>query len=85
MKRYCIKRLPNLSLARPFCWRPTQDLTIGVPKEVFPGEKRVALSPEAVTKLNKQGFKVQVESKAGEASNFSDAAFEQSGAKIVST
>ena len=35
---------------------------IGVPKEVFAGEKRVATVPEAVEKLIKLGFKVAVES-----------------------
>ena len=36
-------------------------LLIGVPKEVFPGEKRVATVPEVVVKLIKQGFRVAVE------------------------
>ena len=37
-------------------------LTIGVPKEVFAGEKRVATVPEVVEKLIKLGFKVAVQS-----------------------
>ena len=37
---------------------------IGVPREVFPGEKRVATVPEAVEKLIKLGFTVAVESMA---------------------
>ena len=36
-------------------------LLIGVPREVFPGEKRVATVPEVVEKLIKLGFRVAVE------------------------
>ena len=45
---------------------------IGVPREVFPGEKRVATVPEVVEKLIKLGFKVAIESGAGDLANFSD-------------
>ena len=41
--------------------------TIGVPREVFPGEKRVATVPDVVAKLIKLGFTVSVESGAGAA------------------
>jgi len=58
-------------------------LTIGVPKEVFEGEKRVASAPEIVEKLVKIGFKVAVESGAGNAANFSDDAYRNAGADIV--
>ena len=44
--------------------QPTQ--RIGVPREIFPGEKRVATVPEVVEKLIKLGFQVAVESGAGE-------------------
>ena len=47
---------------------------IGIPREVFPNEKRVATVPEVVEKLIKLGFKVAVESGAGDLANFSDAA-----------
>ena len=57
--------------------------TIGVPKETWPGEKRVATVPEVVEKLIKLGFGVAVESGAGDASNFSDDAYRASGAEIV--
>ena len=46
-------------------------LLIGVPREVFPGEKRVATVPDVVEKLIKLGFRVAVESGAGDAANFS--------------
>ena len=57
--------------------------TIGVPKETWPGEKRVATVPEAVEKLIKLGFRVAVESGAGDASNFSDDAYRAAGAEVI--
>jgi len=57
---------------------------IGVPREVFPGEKRVATVPEVVEKLIKLGFSVAVESGAGELANFSNDAYRAAGAKIIS-
>ena len=56
---------------------------IGVPKEVFPGEKRVATVPDVVTKLVKLGFSVVVEKGAGELADLSDQAYEQAGASIA--
>jgi NAD(P) transhydrogenase subunit alpha len=56
---------------------------IGVPKETAAGEKRVATVPEVVEKLVKLGFKVAVESGAGDAANFSDDAYRAAGAEIV--
>ena len=44
-------------------------LMIGVPREIFPGEKRVATVPEVVEKLIKLGFSVSVESGAGDLAN----------------
>ena len=57
--------------------------TIGVPKETWPGEKRVATVPEVVEKLAKLGFRVAVESGAGDAANFSDDAYRAAGAEII--
>jgi NAD(P) transhydrogenase subunit alpha len=56
---------------------------IGVPKETAAGEKRVATVPEVVEKLLKLGFKVAVQSGAGDAANFSDDAYRAAGAEIV--
>jgi len=56
---------------------------IGVPRETFPLEKRVATVPDVVEKLIELGFKVAVESGAGEAANFSDEAYRAAGAEIV--
>src|SRR3954470_24562301 len=58
-------------------------LMIGVPREVFPGEKRVATVPEVVEKLIKLGFTVAVESGAGDAANFSDDTYRAAGAQII--
>ncbi|QKO23568.1 Re/Si-specific NAD(P)(+) transhydrogenase subunit alpha [Rhodoferax sp. BAB1] len=56
---------------------------IGVPRETFPGEKRVATVPEVVEKLIKLGFTVAVESGAGDAANFSDDSYRAAGAEII--
>ncbi len=56
---------------------------IGVPKENATGEKRVATVPEVVEKLIKLGFKVAVQSGAGDAANFSDDVYRAAGAEIV--
>ncbi len=56
---------------------------IGVPREIFPGEKRVATVPDVVEKLIKLGFAVSVESGAGELANFSDDSYRAAGAQVV--
>jgi NAD(P) transhydrogenase subunit alpha len=56
---------------------------IGVPRETAAGEKRVATVPEVVEKLVKLGFKVAVQSGAGEGANFSDASYKAAGAEIT--
>jgi NAD(P) transhydrogenase subunit alpha len=56
---------------------------IGVPRETFAGEKRVATVPEVVEKLIKLGFRVAVESGAGEGANFTDEAYRAAGAEVV--
>ena len=60
-------------------------MIIGTVKETKASENRVALSPEVVKNLIKQGFECCIESGAGVASNFSDAAYETAGAKIIQT
>eukprot|EP00985_Skeletonema_marinoi_P004018 scaffold1755_cov123-Skeletonema_marinoi.AAC.5 len=62
---------------------PYSNLTLGVPKERFPLEKRVAATPESVSKLVKPGFNVLIEKGAGSSSHFSDAEYASAGAKIV--
>jgi NAD(P) transhydrogenase subunit alpha len=56
-----------------------------VPKETAAGEKRVATVPEIVEKLVKLGFKVVVQSGAGDAANFSDDTYRAAGAEIIAS
>ena len=56
---------------------------IGVPREVFPLEKRVATVPEAVEKLIKLGFRVAIESGAGDLANCSDDTYRAAGAEVI--
>jgi len=58
-------------------------LTIGVPKETFAGERRVATVPELVEKLIKLGFAVAVESGAGSAANCDDDSYRAVGATVI--
>jgi H+-translocating NAD(P) transhydrogenase subunit alpha len=56
---------------------------VAVPRETAPGERRVALVPEIVKKLTAAGFEVAVERGAGEAATFSDAEYEDAGARVA--
>ncbi len=60
-------------------------INIAIPKETTEHEKRVAASPETVKKLVATGVNVTVESKAGELSAYTDAAYKEAGAKIAKT
>ena len=62
---------------------PYSQLTVGIPKEDVPLERRVAATPESVARLVKPGFTVLIQDGAGDASHFSNAAYEAAGAKIV--
>jgi H+-translocating NAD(P) transhydrogenase subunit alpha len=56
---------------------------VGVPKELEPGERRVALVPDTIGKLTGNGFEIAVERGAGTSASFTDAAYEQAGAQLV--
>ncbi|MFT5113809.1 MAG: NAD(P) transhydrogenase subunit alpha [Parasphingorhabdus sp.] len=58
-------------------------MKLGIPKEIFSGEKRVATTPNVVPQLVKLGFDVIVETGAGVAANFSDSAYQAAGATIA--
>ncbi|HET6736986.1 Re/Si-specific NAD(P)(+) transhydrogenase subunit alpha [Mycobacterium sp.] len=58
-------------------------MIIGIPRESLPGETRVAATPQTVGQLVKLGYEVVVETGAGAASSFSDAAFTEAGAGVV--
>ena len=57
-------------------------LFIGIPRETFFQERRVALVPEAVQILVLNGHRVKIESKSGEKANFSDRDYSEAGAEI---
>jgi len=58
-------------------------MKIGVPKETYAGEKRVATTPEVISWLQKLGYSVSVEAGAGAEANFSDDAYSAAGAEIA--
>ncbi|MBK6723503.1 MAG: Re/Si-specific NAD(P)(+) transhydrogenase subunit alpha [Acidobacteria bacterium] len=57
--------------------------TIGIPKEIHPGEKRVAATPQTVLKLKKLGFDVVIESHAGHGINTIDSEYREAGATVI--
>ena len=58
-------------------------MIIGVPKETYPGERRVALVPMVIPTLTKAGFEVIVETEAGHDAGYPDSHYTEKGAKIV--
>src|SRR5215472_2345105 len=60
-------------------------MIVGVPRESFPGERRVALVPVVVPNLTKAGFEVLVEAGAGVGAGYPDAEYVSKGAKVVAS
>ncbi len=58
-------------------------MIVGVPRESYPGERRVALVPLVIPSLTKAGLEVVIEAGAGEQSGYPDTAYAEKGAKIV--
>jgi NAD(P) transhydrogenase subunit alpha len=58
-------------------------MKIGIPKEIRPGERRVAATPETVSRLMKLGFEVSVETQAGAGASFDDAEYSTLGATVI--
>jgi NAD(P) transhydrogenase subunit alpha len=56
---------------------------IGVPKEIYPGDRRVALVPAVLPTLIKSGFEVHIQSGAGIDAGYPDSLYAEKGAKIV--
>ncbi|KAJ6070390.1 hypothetical protein N7467_011709 [Penicillium canescens] len=64
--------------------KPYAELTIGVPLEIFPGERRVAITPQNVALLLKKGVsRVLIQRGAGESAQLLDDAYEKAGATLV--
>ena len=59
-------------------------MRIGIPRETFPGEKRVAQIPAGLAALTKAGIEAVVEAGAGEAAGFPDQSYQEKGARIAS-
>ena len=59
-------------------------MNIGIPREIYPGENRVATTPDAAQQLIKLGFGVTIESGAGKSANFLDTAYREAGVTISS-
>lgn len=63
---------------------PYGELTVGVPREIFPDERRVALTPANVALLLKKSFgRILIERGAGSQAEFPDEAYEKAGATLV--
>ncbi len=60
-------------------------MKLGVPRETAPGETRVAIVPSSVAALQKAGWKVVVESGAGQQAGFPDEEYREAGATIVAS
>jgi len=58
-------------------------MIVAVPREVVPGERRVALVPETVARFVEQGITVRIQSGAGEASGVLDESYRQAGATLM--
>ena len=60
-------------------------MILGVPRESFPGERRVALVPAGVATLKDAGCSVLFEAGAGQEAGFPDAQYQEKGAEIVTS
>ena len=58
-------------------------MIVGVPKEIYPGERRVALTPIVVPMLAKAGLEAVIEAGAGVAAGYPDAQYQEKGAKVL--
>jgi proton-translocating NAD(P)+ transhydrogenase subunit alpha len=58
---------------------------IGVPKEIFEGEARVAMTPDSALQLQKLGYDCAIQTGAGALAGFSDATYEAAGVEIIKT
>lgn len=59
------------------------DLIIGIPKEIYFQEKRICLTPDAVSAIIANGHKIIIEKGAGEGASFSDKSYADAGAELT--
>ncbi|MCQ8208061.1 NAD(P)(+) transhydrogenase (Re/Si-specific) subunit alpha, partial [Cutibacterium acnes subsp. acnes] len=89
VRHFSLHIAPNLGKrATPVSWvrtfgRKVTIMIIGIPRELLPGENRVAATPTTVPALLKLGYEVVVEAGAGEHAAQPDRAYEEAGARIV--
>ncbi|TGN38963.1 Re/Si-specific NAD(P)(+) transhydrogenase subunit alpha [Marinobacter confluentis] len=58
-------------------------MKLGIPKEIFEGERRVAATPSSVKKLTDLGYEVLIETGAGDRADYSDETYKAAGATII--
>src|SRR5271169_1910794 len=58
-------------------------MIVGVPKEIYPDERRVALVPAVIPNLKKAGMEIVVEAGAGIAAGYPDAEYAEKGARLI--
>jgi NAD(P) transhydrogenase subunit alpha len=89
---YILFKFDMIMVLRPFLHKreiisimteETKQLVIGVPKETFPGEKRVAVVPDNVPRFVKAGMRVVVEAGAGFEAGFTDDQYKEKGAEVA--
>jgi NAD(P) transhydrogenase subunit alpha len=62
---------------------PALGLKVGIPREIFTGEQRVAIAPDTAKKLQKLGFQVCIEAQAGVGAGFTDQAYVTAGCQVL--
>jgi len=78
-----VRRFKEAAAPAEVVGTPYSKITLGVPKETWTGERRVAISPAVTAALTKKGFNVNVESNAGALANFRNVDYEAAGGKVV--
>jgi NAD(P) transhydrogenase subunit alpha len=63
----------------------SEGMIIAVPQEIREGEKRVALVPDIISKLTRSGFRVRIQSGAGNAAGYLDSEYSAAGAEVISS
>ena len=58
-------------------------MRVAVPRETAPGERRVALVPETISKLRETGFELRIERGAGQEAGFPDDLYQEAGGELV--